>query len=187
MNLIDRLLAVDRVLMRKLTLARRHELPPRLAHPAKARVAVWIATFLAHSGDSVIWLLIGSAALLWGAPGWRRAGIRILLGNLGGGQVTGVLKFLVRRQRPSAQDRALYHAHDRHSFPSGHAGRFACSVTLVWAMLPLWSRPLVLLWGLAIGWARVGLQAHYVSDVLAGWLVGWLAGLLADEAARIAF
>ncbi|OBI44552.1 hypothetical protein A5707_03205 [Mycobacterium kyorinense] len=68
------------------------------------------------------------------------------------------------------------------SFPSGHALGVLVGVlallTVVWPML---SRPLAVAAGaagavvvLAVGFGRVALNVHHLSDVLAGWALGYL-------------
>ena len=76
-----------------------------------------------------------------------------------------------------------------YSFPSGHAfGSIVAVGALLLAGLPTvrpaWRKPLIAL-GLAVvvlvGYARVGLGVHYVSDVVGGWLIGiaWLGATTA--------
>jgi membrane-associated phospholipid phosphatase len=105
-----------------------------------------------------------------------------------GAALLGVLlKDIVRRARPSFID-AVATAPGR-SFPSGHAlgSVVGCGVLLL-VLLPLLSRlARRLAWAVAaivivaVGFARVGLGVHYLSDVLAGWVLGlaWLAATAA--------
>ena len=98
--------------------------------------------------------------------------------------VTGfVLKLVVARSRPSLPDPVS--AAPGSSFPSGHAlnsmAILGVFVLLLLPMIPRAWRPFVwLMAGAAValvGFARVALGVHYVSDVVAGWLIG--AGLVA--------
>ena len=93
------------------------------------------------------------------------------------------LKLIVDRSRPSLPDPVSTAI--GYSFPSGHAlNSFVIIGVLVLLALPAvpraW-RPVV--WAVAgtavavVGFARVALGVHYVSDVVAGWLTG--AGLIA--------
>jgi undecaprenyl-diphosphatase len=76
-----------------------------------------------------------------------------------------------------------------YSFPSGHAfGSIVGVGALLLVGLPLvrpgWRRPLIALGVLIVGlvgFARVGLGVHYLSDVVGGWLIGaaWLAATTA--------
>lgn len=93
------------------------------------------------------------------------------------------LKAVVGRARPDLVD-AVATASGR-SFPSGHAlgSVVGCGVLLL-VLSPLLSRAwtvvaqaAALLIVLLVGFSRVGLGVHYLSDVIAGWVVGagWLA------------
>ena len=121
--------------------------------------------------------------LLMAARGQRRlalwAGTTVAVAG-----VTGfVLKLVVARSRPSLPDPVS--AAPGSSFPSGHAlNSMAILGVLVLLVLPMVPRPWrPLVWALAgaavalVGFARVALGVHYVSDVVAGWLIG--AGLVA--------
>ncbi len=120
----------------------------------------------------VIWLVRRKRAI--GLAWW--VGITMAVGGILG----AVLKLLVGRDRPDllnpvAQATGL-------SFPSGHALNSALAATVfVLVLLPFaGDRPgrRAALWAAAIlvplltGFSRVGLGVHFVSDVVAGWLVG---------------
>lgn len=116
--------------------------------------------------------------------GWRcRSWRPVVLALVGGGGTALVLftaKALVGRQRPPLPFAAI--AADGYSFPSGHAtGTAAIMVLSAWMMtrwlITGWTGR-VIVWAMAIGsalvigYSRVYLGVHYVSDVLAGWLLG---------------
>lgn len=157
-----------------------------LDQQASARLALsgrWtrlLALFAAHSGDSPLWLLGATVALVWGTPLWRAIGERVWIGTLVAGTVITVLKWLFRRQRPSsACSKGFYSPLDRHAFPSGHAGRLACLAVLLAPILPRpWGFILLPLWAGAVGLARVALGVHFILDVVAGWGIGTAVGLL---------
>nr|MDT0656643.1 phosphatase PAP2 family protein [Micromonospora sp. DSM 115978] len=92
------------------------------------------------------------------------------------------LKALVGRLRPVVDVPLAHFAGD--SFPSGHAlgslvAYGALLLVFLPAMRPRWRRPAIAVVAalvFAIGLTRVALGVHFVSDVLAGWLLGlaWL-------------
>jgi undecaprenyl-diphosphatase len=153
-------------------------LSARLAIPKEARFLRLMALAAAHSGDSPLWLAGAVVSLVWGGAAWRGFGWRVLVGSLAAGGATTALKWVFRRQRPPGESRGFYSRYDRHAFPSGHAGRTACLVLLLSPLLPPWGAVPLAAWAVTVGLARVGLQVHFVSDIVAGWVVGLLTGLL---------
>jgi len=137
-----------------------------------------LATGIAHSGDSLVWVFLG--VLLWrfGIGDWARAGERILLITAITWVVSTVLKFFIQRPRPEGEQGLFYLKIDQHSFPSGHAVRTGGLWVVLAGLLPLWGMFVLLLWGLCVGLSRVALGLHYASDVVAGWLIGAGVGLV---------
>jgi membrane-associated phospholipid phosphatase len=121
-------------------------------------------------------VVIAVATWLW-QRGARRLAIWALTTMAIGGVLGILLKVLVTRARPSFDD-PVAHA-SGYSFPSGHAvNSFLCMGVLILVFLPVLSRAgrwLAYLLGSAIvlltGFDRVALGVHYVSDVVAGWVV----------------
>jgi undecaprenyl-diphosphatase len=132
------------------------------------------------------WSLRAVAAI---AVGWLlirrqlRLALWVATAILGAGVLDFTLKEIVHRARPVLPGAVA--TAPGYSFPSGHAlsSIVAAGVALL-LVLPLvhgaWR---VVVWTVAVacvllvGFARVGLGVHFVSDVLAGWLIGlgWLA------------
>jgi membrane-associated phospholipid phosphatase len=94
-------------------------------------------------------------------------------------------KYIFTRVRPSTEDNPClwFHGGSNYSFPSGEASVAAALVTpyvmeyaqeypATWALLLL---------PLYVGAARVKNQAHWQTDVLAGWAVGGLSGWYAHS------
>src|SRR6266566_3451058 len=121
-----------------------------------------------------VWLLV---------IGRRRLALWTLITIWGAALLGWGLKVVVNRARPDLVD-AVATAPGR-SFPSGHAlnSVVGCGVLLL-VLSPLLSRAwrlvarvAAVLVVLLVGFARVGLGVHYLTDVVAGWTIGaaWLA------------
>lgn len=126
------------------------------------------------AGLLVVLLVLLSSQRRWGAA------ISLLL-VVGGAQLLNdVLKALFHRTRP-APVLGLIPAQD-FSFPSGHAmvsaSFYFFLAYLAWRVLRGWRRTTVaaglVLLVLLIGVARLYLEAHYFTDVVAGYLAGFL-------------
>lgn len=123
----------------------------------------------------VIVILLAVWQVLRGA--WWAAVWALVTMTVAGLLVTGV-KSLVARPRPVLPD-PIAHASGA-SFPSGHAlGAVVGCAVIVLILLPVlrgawravaWTVAAVI--GLASGAFRVLLGVHYVSDVVAGWILG---------------
>ncbi|XDV41833.1 hypothetical protein PO909_010633 [Leuciscus waleckii] len=91
--------------------------------------------------------------------------------------LVGVVKAVVRRRRPShnRMDMFATFSVDRYSFPSGHATRAAMCARFLLAHLVLAAplRVLVLLWATLVGFSRVLLGRHNVTDVVFGFFMGY--------------
>lgn len=139
---------------------------------------------ITHLADPLaLWLLGGGMALfLW----WRREGALLFawVAALGGNAVWNpTLKEVYERIRPQADLSGLEVS--GYSFPSGHSSgamvTFGMLAYLAWRLLPprwhlpVWQAAAALI--VLVGASRVYLQAHYLSDVLAGFALGagWLA------------
>jgi undecaprenyl-diphosphatase len=136
------------------------------------------------------WLLrlvvLGAVVWLW-RRGARRLAAWAAATTIVGGVLGIVLKLLVLRARPSFNEPVAQSP--GYSFPSGHAlNSVLCAGVLILVFLPVLDRRRRLLAGtgaafvvLLTGFDRIGLGVHFVSDVLAGWVVA-LACLAATSA-----
>jgi undecaprenyl-diphosphatase len=136
-------------------------------------------------GGPTSWrLLTGVIALVLFWQRRRRTAALVGVTMAGAAMLSGGTKALVGRPRPVVEvvlDRA-----PGKSFPSGHAltsfvavGRL---VLLLWPACSARQRALLLLSATllvtAIGFSRLALGVHFLTDVLGGWLIGglWLIG-----------
>lgn len=139
----------------------------------------WLMVELAKPGNLLYPVML--AAGYWAWANWRECllGSAMLAGVIGVTDALGTqLKGLVQRPRPclGLQDvHQLLGCGGAFSFPSNHAANTAAAAAFFQILYPRsgWiSWPLVL----AIGVSRVYIGAHYLTDVVGGWMVGGLVG-----------
>lgn len=141
-----------------------------LVHPLRA------TSYVFHAW--VFRLIITGLAIWLFYRGAKRLAVWATVTLIAAGVLDVVLKVLVDRPRPELHS-PIAHAPGG-SFPSGHAltAAMGCAV-IVLMLLPVLSRAWrVTAWiaatviTIAAGICRVALGVHYVSDVLAGWILG---------------
>jgi membrane-associated phospholipid phosphatase len=147
---------------------------------------VTVARALSTIGSTPVYLVVFAAVAGWLAQrGLRRLALFVVVTMVGSALLNLVVKTAVHRARPALPD-PVARAHGL-SFPSGHAQGIvvACGVLLL-VFLPVFRGPwrrvavgVALMMVSAIGAARIALGVHYVSDVLAGYVLGaaWLAAM----------
>ncbi len=122
-------------------------------------------------------LVAGLTVGLW-LRGERRIAVWAATVMTVGGFAGALCKLAVARERPMFVD-PVDTAHGW-SFPSGHAlnGVLGCGVLLIglWAWMPRRVRPFAVVAAVVsavgVGFTRLGLGVHYLSDVVAGWALG---------------
>jgi membrane-associated phospholipid phosphatase len=155
------------------------------AHDIAGKHPVWVRFWDGVSfalGPVAVRLFGALAALVALVQRKVRAALVLLACGPLSGLVTVAAKGLVNRPRPST----MLVAAPSTSFPSGHAlEATAASLALLSFVLPMMSRWMgraaiaaAALWVLLVGIARVALNVHHPSDVLAGWALGYLYFLL---------
>jgi membrane-associated phospholipid phosphatase len=156
-----------------------------VASPALVRTQQVISTVF----DPNVFRVIAALAATWlFVAGRSRLAIWTLVAIFGAALLGWGLKPAVGRARPLFDD-AVATAPGQ-SFPSGHAvGSAVGAGVLLLLVLPFlarrWQR--IVAWAVAImiplvtGLSRVGLGVHFLSDVVAGWIlgVGWLVAAVA--------
>ena len=139
-----------------------------------------LAWMAALGAVASVWLLYRRAWLLLGA--W-------CVGVAGVGLWVRCIKSSVARERPEVR----WVLEQGYSFPSGHsAGTLVCYGMLAWLVFVMagaragkWAAVWAALAVLVVGVSRIVLGAHYVSDVLAGWMLGlaWMSLVFAAATA----
>ena len=134
------------------------------------------------------WFLVGGAALYLFVNGRKRLTFFLLSTTIGSSIINTVVKVLVSRDRPTLASPVA--TASGKSFPSGHSmSSIVCYGALLLVFMPLVSKRYRLATTIgvatlifAIGFSRMALGVHFISDVLAGWALG-LAWLAASAAA----
>jgi membrane-associated phospholipid phosphatase len=152
-----------------------------LAHPAWTHAMVLVSDI---GGPTPFRVLVGALAVVLWFRGARRLALWAAATMAAGALLDTVLKTAIGRARPLLPHPVATAAGA--SFPSGHAftATLGCGVIIL-VLLPLlprrWARrtawALAVLVAFAVGYSRVALGVHWVTDVVGGWLLG--VGLLA--------
>lgn len=151
--------------------------------PLGYRVNVFISMLGSPPAMTVLFATV--VLYLWHAK-QRTLIVAWVLSYVGGTILDGLMKEVVRRPRPEYAMKFLYY--HSWSFPSGHSmgsliGFAMLAYTLI-RVVPIrnvvvetaiWTGALVLV--MLVGYSRIYLAVHYLSDVIAGYTLGalWLA------------
>ena len=143
---------------------------------------------ISNSGSSLAWVVVLTGVVIWLL--WRRRprlALFVVITGLGSSLLNVSVKSAVHRLRPVVAD-PVAHAHGL-SFPSGHAqAAIVGYAVLLLVFLPLlhgvWRKAAItsaVVMVLAIGFSRIALGVHYLSDVVGGLLLGaaWIAAMAA--------
>jgi len=135
-------------------------------------------------GDGWLWYALGIILLLWGGPQRFSA-----VGAAGSAAIAGIIVFkalkrLSHRPRPCQLEPHCWSKvlpPDKFSFPSGHT-MTAFSIALVLSYYYPSLESTLLFLALSIGFSRIVLGMHFLSDVLAGIVLGVALGCAAITA-----
>ena len=135
-------------------------------------------------GDGWLWYALGIILLLWGGPQRFSA-----VGAAGSAAIAGIIVFkalkrLSHRPRPCQLEPHCWSKvfpPDKFSFPSGHT-MTAFSIALVLSYYYPSLEGTLLFLALSIGFSRIVLGMHFLSDVLAGIVLGVALGCAAITA-----
>lgn len=161
--------------------------------------------------DRWTWLpeLLSAVGSYWGAPAvavvlvvlwrwmqarqesapWGVAFCRFLLGLPLAGAAAALAKNVFALPRPfvllgDAVYRAAGAPDSRYTMPSGHAVYMGVLWAALWPAFGRCGRLGLLVFGLAVGWSRIVLGAHFPVDVIAGFALGWASVAAAGPWAR---
>ena len=131
----------------------------------------------------------GNLGIIWWAvclmfimrPMWRATGYNFVLG-LSLAHIMGemIIKHIVKRVRPChrlGDDEQLINRPRFYSFPSGHTTASFSFVGVALLRCSLFAFLPILILASMIGFSRVYLRVHYLTDVVAGALLGFVCGI----------
>jgi undecaprenyl-diphosphatase len=135
---------------------------------------------------TVVWFAVMALVALWLLRGrLRRLALFVAVTVLGSSLLNNVVKLVVNRARPHLTDPVAVAGGK--SFPSGHAQAAIVGYGVLLAVfLPIIPRrwrgvaiAVATLLVLLVGFARISLGVHYLSDVIGAFLIGtvWLIGM----------
>jgi len=144
---------------------------------------------LSDIGSTTVWLALFTALVVWLVMrGSRRLALFVAVTTAGSYVLNHVVKATVHRARPVLPD-PVAHASGM-SFPSGHAqAALVGFAVLLLVFLPRLRGArrtaavvVAVLVTIGIGFSRIALGVHYVSDVLAGYVLGtaWVIAMTAS-------
>lgn len=151
-----------------------------LGRSAKISAVLYVITWFGSFQATIGFVLLGTAVLLWQRRWWQAILLWLLVGGVG--LFVQVGKRIFVRDRPSE---VAYYPEVGYSFPSGHSA----TAMLLYGLLAYWlirrvgglrtKILIVMIAGfliLAVGFSRIYLGVHFLSDVLGGYLLGmsWL-------------
>jgi diacylglycerol kinase family enzyme/membrane-associated phospholipid phosphatase len=133
-------------------------------------ILTWAGRLADHSK---LWSAVAFVLAAFGGRFGRRAALRGMISvAVSSVLVTGVLKRVIRRARPSpSPERASARFPSSGSFPSGHAASAFAFATAVSLEEPAFGLPLFAAAG-TVAYSRTRTGVHYPSDVLAGAAMG---------------
>ena len=132
---------------------------------------------------------LGNAGIVWWAvclpflinQRWRYTGLTILFSlGLTSLMGEGIIKHAVKRVRPChslEDDEQLIKKPKYYSFPSGHtASSFSVVSVVTFSQCPFYVIVPIFLVASIIGFSRVYLRVHYLTDVVVGFFLGIVCG-----------
>lgn len=102
----------------------------------------------------------------------------------------GCLKYIVGRQRPCSKfddDEQLIERPKYYSFPSGHTASSFSVFAVVFVLCNTYIWLPVLVVSAMMGFSRIYLRVHYLSDVVAGVVLGIVCGIISVRLTDLAY
>ncbi len=131
---------------------------------------------ISHLGSGLVFISILILLRIFFYDSFSQIVLCILLAEIAGLFVIIILRYATGRQRPCVyHNRFWFNPWNKYSFPSHHAFRSFMVATILGMKYPV-SIPFLLLVAVSIGFSRIYLSKHYLTDVIAGAFLGILIG-----------
>ena len=126
---------------------------------------------VSHLGAGVLWLCVYALGLIFFQNDAHRLILTLVVAELAGLIVIIPVRYYTKRNRPSADYKcSRITPWNRYSFPSHHAFR-AFSIAIIIGVRHPGLFPYLIFTAALIGFSRLYLSRHYLTDVLAGTLL----------------
>jgi len=129
---------------------------------------------LSKSGDGRLYVLAGFLIpLRYASVGWLFLKCAVIAFSIEL-PLYLILKNTIKRERPFAtlpSIRLRFHPSDKFSFPSGHTAAAFLMATIISQFFP-WITIPIFIWAVFVGFSRVYLGVHYLTDILMGMILG---------------
>ncbi len=148
----------------------------KLHKPALNRIMITAS----RAGNlGIVWWVV--CLIFVSRPLWRATGLNMVLG-LFIAHISGeiILKHVVKRVRPCHKledDEQLINRPRFYSFPSGHTTASFSVVGVALLRCGVFSFLLIFIIAMLIGFSRIYLRVHYLTDVVVGMLLGFVCGI----------
>jgi len=142
------------------------------------RAALGALTYL---GTGALWLAIYALFLIFFRDHFTQLIYILVLAEATALPVVVVLRYMTKRERPAISHNYFFLAPwNRYSFPSHHALRAFIVLVVVGKAFPAFL-PILIVMALIVGFSRLYLAKHYLSDVLVGALLGIILALVSQK------
>jgi len=132
---------------------------------------------LTHLGTGAFWMTVYALSLIFFHKDFAQLTFTLVVGEIIGLMMIIILRYMTKRRRPDAKYKPFFLAPwNRYSFPSHHALRSFLIAVILGVHYP-GLLPFLLFMAATVGFSRLYLSKHYLSDVLVGTFIGIVLGM----------
>ncbi|MBF0507478.1 MAG: phosphatase PAP2 family protein [Deltaproteobacteria bacterium] len=140
----------------------------------RSRRLKWVFSMITHAADGVIWVIVYIFSFFCFSDWFYSIVLPVIISESMGLVIIIGLRYTTKRNRPdNTYVTRCYSPWNKYSFPSHHSLRSFAIATVVGIKHPPLLIPLLTTAGV-IGFSRLYLSKHYLSDVLVGSGMGFI-------------